>query len=199
MRDLRYSLDRKHWFIGHRMCLVHHCHIIIIHHTDAFESLAASNQLAECNVHRTGVQLVQNVQSADRPDVQVRVRRQIADSACLRREAGKARRNAWSTGGIWLKPAAVPTNGSRNGQPVELAALSCFFKAHEMNDSGTDPGSAAIIPSAPAHDHIDRAASPTAAIIDSQSVKSAEKGGPALTPMATMRARKLTARSVISW
>src|SRR5712691_2544790 len=34
-----------------------------------------------------------------------------------------------------------------------------------------------------------REASPTAAIIDSQSVKSAEKGGPALIRMGTMRAR----------
>ncbi len=36
----------------------------------------------------------------------------------------------------------------------------------------------------------DREASPTACVIDSQSVKSAEKGGPALTPAAMMRARK---------
>ena len=41
-----------------------------------------------------------------------------------------------------------------------------------------------------------REASPTAAIIDSQSVKSAEKGGPASTRRATMRARKSRARSV---
>ena len=40
-------------------------------------------------------------------------------------------------------------------------------------------------------------ASPTAAIIDSQSVKSAEKGGPALIGMATMRARRSRARSAI--
>ena len=40
-----------------------------------------------------------------------------------------------------------------------------------------------------------RQASPTAAIIDSQSVKSAEKGGPALIRTATMRARKSRARS----
>ena len=40
-----------------------------------------------------------------------------------------------------------------------------------------------------------REASPTAAIIDSQSVKSAEKGGPALTRMATMQARRSRARS----
>lgn len=43
-----------------------------------------------------------------------------------------------------------------------------------------------------------RAASPTAAIIDSQSVKSAEKGGPGSTRMAMMRARKSRARSAIS-
>ena len=39
-----------------------------------------------------------------------------------------------------------------------------------------------------------REAQPTAAIIDSQSVKSAEKGGPT-TAMATMRARRSRARS----
>jgi transposase len=42
-----------------------------------------------------------------------------------------------------------------------------------------------------------REASPTAAIIDSQSVKSAEKGGPASTRTATMRARRSRARSDI--
>jgi transposase len=42
-----------------------------------------------------------------------------------------------------------------------------------------------------------REASPTAAIIDSQSVKSAEKGGPISTRQAMMRARKLKARSGI--
>ena len=40
-----------------------------------------------------------------------------------------------------------------------------------------------------------RDASPTAAIIDSQSVKSAEKGGPRSTRQATMRAKKSRARS----
>jgi len=44
-----------------------------------------------------------------------------------------------------------------------------------------------------------RDASPTAAIIDSQSVKSAEKGGPALTRLATMAARRSRARSATSW
>jgi transposase len=45
-------------------------------------------------------------------------------------------------------------------------------------------------------DHGERDAGPTAAIIDSQSVKSAEKGGPASTRLAMMRARRLRARSV---
>jgi transposase len=45
----------------------------------------------------------------------------------------------------------------------------------------------------------EREASPTAAIIDSQSVKSAEKGGPRSTRMAMTRARKSRARSAISW
>ena len=40
-----------------------------------------------------------------------------------------------------------------------------------------------------------REASPTAAIIDSQSVKSAEKGGPSLIRTVTMRARRSRARS----
>jgi transposase len=43
-----------------------------------------------------------------------------------------------------------------------------------------------------------REASPTAAIIDSQSVKSAEKGGVASTFAGTMRARKSKARSATS-
>jgi len=42
-----------------------------------------------------------------------------------------------------------------------------------------------------------REASPTAAIIDSQSVKSAEKGGSISTRQAMMRARRLKARSGI--
>jgi transposase len=44
----------------------------------------------------------------------------------------------------------------------------------------------------------DREASPTAAVIDSQSVKSAEKGGPASTRMGMTRARKSRARSATS-
>src|SRR5271166_4709805 len=48
-------------------------------------------------------------------------------------------------------------------------------------------------------EHARRDASPTAAIIDSQSVKSAEKGGPASIRMATMRARRSRARSGTSW
>src|SRR6266478_4861266 len=43
----------------------------------------------------------------------------------------------------------------------------------------------------------EREASPTAAIIDSQSVKSAEKGGPGLIRMAMMRARRSKARNAI--
>ena len=45
----------------------------------------------------------------------------------------------------------------------------------------------------------ERDASPTAAIIDSQSVKSAEKGGPASIPMASMPETRSKARSAISW
>ena len=46
-------------------------------------------------------------------------------------------------------------------------------------------------------EQLDREPSPTAAVIDSQSVKSAEKGGPASIRTATMRARKSKARSAI--
>ncbi len=44
-----------------------------------------------------------------------------------------------------------------------------------------------------------REASPTVGIIDSQSVKSAEKGGRALTRQATTRGRRSKARSGTSW
>ena len=44
-----------------------------------------------------------------------------------------------------------------------------------------------------------REASPTAAIIDSQSVKAAEKGGPRSIRMGMMRARRSRARSATSW
>ena len=46
-------------------------------------------------------------------------------------------------------------------------------------------------------EHVGREASPTAAIIDSQSVKSAEKGGIRLIRTVMMRARKPRARSAI--
>ena len=45
----------------------------------------------------------------------------------------------------------------------------------------------------------EREVSPTAAIIDSQSVKSAEKGGPASIRMAMMRAKRSRARNAIFW
>ena len=44
-----------------------------------------------------------------------------------------------------------------------------------------------------------REASPTAGAIDSQSVKSAEKGGSRSTRQAMMRVRRSKARSAISW
>ena len=47
-------------------------------------------------------------------------------------------------------------------------------------------------------EQLGREANPTVAIIDSQSVKSAEKGGAVSTHRATMRARKSMARSAIS-
>jgi transposase len=45
----------------------------------------------------------------------------------------------------------------------------------------------------------DRAASPTMGIIDSQTVKGAEKGGPASIPKDMTRGRKSAARSAIYW
>jgi transposase len=47
-------------------------------------------------------------------------------------------------------------------------------------------------------EHAGRAASPTAGVIDSQSVKSAEKGGSARTRTATTRARRSRERSATS-
>jgi transposase len=47
----------------------------------------------------------------------------------------------------------------------------------------------------PCREQAEREASPTTAIIDSQSVKSAEKGGAASIRMAMMRARRSRARS----
>ena len=44
-----------------------------------------------------------------------------------------------------------------------------------------------------------RKTEPTAGVIDSQSAKSAEKGGPASIPSAMMRARRSRARSGTSW
>lgn len=44
-----------------------------------------------------------------------------------------------------------------------------------------------------------REASPTAGVIDSQSVKSAEKGGAGSTRMGTMRARRSRARNGMRW
>ncbi len=47
--------------------------------------------------------------------------------------------------------------------------------------------------------HIDRDVSPTACILDSQSVKSAEKGGAALIPKGMTRGKKSVAKSAIFW
>ena len=50
-----------------------------------------------------------------------------------------------------------------------------------------------------AREQMGKEASPTAAIIDSQSVRSAEKGAPASPRRATTRARRSRARSGTSW
>ena len=61
-------------------------------------------------------------------------------------------------------------------------------------DAGADPPCA--LPENVGN-RLSREASPTAAVIDSQSVKSAEKGGPVSTHMAMMRARRSRGRSGI--
>ena len=48
-------------------------------------------------------------------------------------------------------------------------------------------------------EQLDREVSPTACVLDSQSVKSAEKGGRTLTRTDMTRARRSTARSGTSW
>jgi transposase len=48
-------------------------------------------------------------------------------------------------------------------------------------------------------EQMEREPSPTACVIDSQSVKGAEKGGPASIRRATTRARKSAGSSAISW
>jgi transposase len=48
-------------------------------------------------------------------------------------------------------------------------------------------------------EQVEREPSPTACIIDSQSVKSAEKGGAALIRKGMMRGKRLVASSAISW
>ena len=50
-----------------------------------------------------------------------------------------------------------------------------------------------------AREQAGKAASPTVAIVDSQSVKSAEKGGRGSTPRATTRRKRSPGRSATSW
>src|ERR1700680_2113174 len=81
--------------------------------------------------------------------------------------------------------------------PKDLPPRSTLFDYLKL---WSGDGTVARIPHAlyvECREQSDREASPTAAIIDSQSVKSAEKGGPGLIRMATMRARKSRARSAI--
>ena len=74
--------------------------------------------------------------------------------------------------------------------PKDLAARSTI---HDYFDRWDHDGTLAAIHHAlyaECRELLDREASPTAAVIDSQSVKSAEKGGPASIRMATTRVRK---------
>jgi len=74
--------------------------------------------------------------------------------------------------------------------PKDLAARSTI---HDYFDRWDHDGTLAAIHHAlyvECRELLDRAASPTAAVIDSQSVKRAEKGGPASIRMATTRVRK---------
>jgi len=79
--------------------------------------------------------------------------------------------------------------------PKDLPARSTLFDYLDLWswDGTLDRNHQALY--AECREHGEREASPTAAIIDSQSVKSAEKGGPGSIRMATMRARRSRARS----
>ena len=89
--------------------------------------------------------------------------------------------------------------------PVALRPQGPAAEKHDLHDylpRWDDDGTLGKIHHAlylKCREQVEREASPTACIIDSQSVKSAEKGGPASIPKGMMRARRSAARSDISW
>jgi hypothetical protein len=84
----------------------------------------------------------------------------------------------------WPKPLA-----SAALEPAQIVAE----RKNRLEPAGLLPATALVA----SGEQEQREASPTAAIIDSQSVKSAEKGGPASIRTATMRVRRSRARSGI--
>ena len=92
-----------------------------------------------------------------------------------------------STGCQWAQlPKDLPPRSTVNG----------YFKRWEHDGTMTRIHHALYVR---CREMADRQASPTVGIIDSQSVKSAEKGGARSTRQASMRAKRSKARSVTSW
>jgi len=92
-----------------------------------------------------------------------------------------------STGCQWAQlPKDLPPRSTVNG----------YFKRWEHDGTLTRIHHALYVK---CREMAERQASPTVGIIDSQSVKSAEKGGARLTQRASMRAKRSKARSGISW
>jgi|SRR5271165_550268 len=85
-----------------------------------------------------------------------------------------------------LRPRDLPPSGTINGYLQRWAYDGTLDNLHyELYQK--------------CREQAEREASPTACIIDSQSVKSAEKVGSASIPKAMTPARKSAARSAISW
>ena len=94
-----------------------------------------------------------------------------------------------------VHPGAPVASGGRYPKDLRLRARRCTDYFDLWNWDGTlDRIHDALY--VECRERAEREASPTAAIIDSQSVKSAEKGG-LTTRMGTMRARRSKARSGI--
>src|SRR3954469_9372364 len=105
-----------------------------------------------------------------------------------------------------LIPAAKRGGNKRAGNPREVATIPKDLPPrstlHDYFDRWDYDGTLGRIHHAlyvACRELAGRDTSPSAAIIDSQSVKSAEKGGGALTRRAMTAARRSEARSVMSW